>query len=90
MMTNDECRSSFGCHVAEIDVAPGWRFREMSGGGGHELAHLGSSWAYVHLWVVVVDREPWQTMVNNNNERPTNVGRSSFGCHAAVGDVAPG
>jgi len=34
-------RSSFGCHVANSDVAPGSRVREVSG-GGRWASHLGS------------------------------------------------
>jgi hypothetical protein len=32
MMNSIRCSSSFGCHVADGDVAPGFHFREMSGG----------------------------------------------------------
>jgi hypothetical protein len=33
-MMNNVCHSSsFGCHVADGDVAPGFHFRYMSGGG---------------------------------------------------------
>jgi len=39
--TNNKCCSSFGCHIADSDLAPGLHVRKMSGGGADELAHLG-------------------------------------------------
>jgi len=46
-------RSSFGCHVAHSNVAPGLCMREVSGGGGGELAHLGS---LSSAWFMHADR----------------------------------
>ena len=33
MTMNDKCRSSIGCNIANSNVAPGCRVREVSGGG---------------------------------------------------------
>ena len=55
------CRSSFGCHIAHSDVAPGFRIRELNGGG---------RWASPCFLVVcfcscmlTVICEPWRMVV---------------------------
>jgi hypothetical protein len=77
-MTNDECHSSLGCHVAVSNMAPGFHIRQMT---GRQVSLL--TWGRCHLCSLVDDGE--------QRRRTTNVARhSSFGYHVAVSDVAPG
>ena len=50
------CRSSFGCHVTNRDVAPVFRMNEMKGEEG-QVDSPGLVTACVHLWVQAVIRE---------------------------------
>jgi len=42
---NNECRSSFHCHIAVSDMAPEFHVKKITGGGG-EQTHLSLSSAF--------------------------------------------
>jgi hypothetical protein len=55
--TNDNCHSSFGCHVTVSDVAPGFRVTDEQ---GVDVAHLSSRlWStFVRCHIAVGDMAP--------------------------------
>jgi hypothetical protein len=91
MTTNDGVgRSSFGCHVADSDVAPGLAVsqgNEWWGEGCEDLPRLANP-CPIRSFIVpcVCSHSPRDFGSMTTNDK---VGRSSFGCHVAVGDVAP-
>jgi hypothetical protein len=98
---NDVHRSSsFGCHIADGNVAPGFHVRKMSRGraGGLTVARrvvvLPHRCSVLTLCLSEVgwdERDAVGTYSGVLHYTPMNDNcHSSFGCHVAVSDVAPG